>query len=63
LIDLIIAMTVYLPAWHTLHKESASLFWCHAVMKLQFTHVRSFACRGRLRNLRADCFTVRLYCV
>ena len=27
------------------------------------THARSFACRSRLQNLRADCFAVGLYCV
>jgi len=26
----------------------------------QFAHVRSFACRGRLRNLVADCCTLGL---
>ena len=41
---------------------SGSLFWCHAVMSLQSTHVRSFACRSPLPNLRADCSTVGLYC-
>ena len=44
-------------------QEPGSLFWCHAVMSLQFTHVPSFACWGRLRNLRADCSTVVLYYV
>jgi len=43
-------------------QEPGSLFWCHAVMNLQFTHVRSFACRGSLPNLREDCFTVGFYC-
>jgi len=28
---------------------------------LQFTYVRSFACKARLQNLRADCSTVALY--
>ena len=33
-------------------QEPNSLFWYHAVMScLQFAHVRSFACRDRLRNL------------
>jgi len=32
-------------------------------MNLQFTHVASFACRGGLRKLRADCSTVGLYYV
>ena len=40
-----------------------SLCWCHAVMSLQFTHVPSFSCRDTLRNLRADCSIVGLYCV
>jgi len=44
-------------------QESDSLFWCHAAVSLQFTHVHSFACRGTLPKLRADCFTVGLYCV
>jgi len=29
----------------------------------QFAHVWSSACRGRLRNLLADCCTLGLYCV
>ena len=33
-----------------------SQFGCHAVMSLQFTHVHIFACRGRLRRLRVDCY-------
>jgi len=32
-------------------------------MSLQFTHVRSFARRGRLQNLRADYSTTGLCCV
>jgi len=32
-------------------------------MSLQFTHVRSFVCRGGLRNSRTDFSTVGLYCV
>jgi len=28
-------------------QEPRSLFWCHAVMSLQFARVRSFACEGR----------------
>jgi len=32
-------------------------------MSLQFTHVPTFACRGRLRKSRGDCSTVGLYCV
>jgi len=64
LIDLFLVMTVYLPARHShTAQEPGSLFWCHAVMSLQFTHVRSLACGGSLPNLRADCFTVIPYCV
>jgi len=32
-------------------------------MSLQITHVRPFSCRGRLRNLLADCSIVGLCCV
>ena len=39
-------MTVYLLVGHTA-QEPGSLFWCHAVMSLQFTHVRYFTCSGR----------------
>jgi len=56
--DGLFGMTLTLAA-----QEPGSLIWCYAVMRLQFTHVCSFACRGRLRNLRADCSTVGLYCV
>jgi len=44
-------------------QEPASLFWCDAVMSLKFTHVRSFACRLTLRNLRAFCSTISRSCV
>jgi len=33
------------------------------VVSLQFTHVRSFAHRDGLPNLRADCFIDGLYCL
>jgi len=36
-------------------QEPGSQFWCHAMMRLQFAHVRSFACRGRLRNFLMQC--------
>jgi len=36
--------------------EPGSLFWCHAVMSLQFTHVHFFACRGRLPKLAIGLF-------
>ena len=35
----------------------------HAMMRLQFAHVRFCACRGKLRNLLADCSAVGLCCV
>ena len=50
LIDLFLEITVYLPVPHLtrLHlQEPGSLFWCHAVLSLQFTHVGSFACKHR----------------
>ena len=40
-----------------------SLSWCDAMMSLQFIHVHSFVCRGRLRNLQSDCSNVGLHCV
>ena len=43
-------------------QEPGSLFWCHTIIRLQFAHVRSFACKGKLRNLLADCSAVGLYC-
>jgi len=33
------------------------------MVSLQFTHVPSLACRGRLRKFGADCSTVGLHCV
>jgi len=39
------------------------MLWRHSVTSLQFTHVRSFACRGRLWNLRTGCSTFGLYYV
>ena len=47
----------------TLYKSQVHMLWCHAVMSLQFTCVRPFACRGRLENCPADCSTIGLYCV
>ena len=38
IISIILAVAVYLPVWHTA-QELGSLFWCHAVVSLQFTHV------------------------
>jgi len=55
LIDLIHAVVVYLLVW----RWHCPLFWCHAVMSLYFTHIRSSVCWSRpLPNLRADCSTV-----
>jgi len=59
LITLILAVTVYLPVWH-IAQEVGSLFWCHELVNLQFTHVRYFACRCRLQSLWADCSIVTL---
>jgi len=44
-------------------EEPASLFWCDAMMSLQFTHGHSFVCRLTLWNLLAHCSTVALCCV
>ena len=53
-----------LPLTLTLYKSQVySLFWCLGAMSLQFVHVPSFSCKGKLRNLRAYCSTVVLYCV
>jgi len=50
--DLFLAMTVWHDNSHcTTAQEPGSLFWCHAVVSLQFTRVRFFASRGRLPNL------------
>jgi len=64
LIDIILLMTVYLPVWYS-HCTRArfTVLWCHAVMRLQFTHVSCFSCRGRLRNLQTYCSTVSFYCI
>jgi len=43
-------------------RKPGSLFWYYALMSLQITPVRSYACRGRWSNLRAVC-SVCLYCV
>jgi len=69
---LILEMAVYVPVWHS-HCTQARfivlvlctvmMLWCYAVMSLQVTPVRSYACRGRWSNLRAVCSTVGLYCV
>ena len=46
---------------HCTKADPGSQSWCHATMSLQFIHVPSFACRGRLRKLRAGCSTDGLY--
>jgi len=51
-------MTVHLLVWHC--TKPGSLFWCHAMMRLQFTHDRSFACISRLWNVLVDCWS--LFC-
>ena len=39
------------------HDSGVMLWWA------KFTHIRSAPCRGRLRNLLADCSILGLYCV
>ena len=58
-IRLILAAAVYVPVWHTA-QELGSLFRCHALVSLRFTHVRYFAHRW-LQSLWADCSIVTLY--
>jgi len=48
---------VYRHGTHTA-QEPVSLFWCDAVMSLQFIHVHSFVCRPTLPYLRAHCSIV-----
>jgi len=58
-------MTVDLSVYDTDNhaaQEPGSMFWCHAMIILQFGRALSFACRGRLRTLLADCSAVGLYC-
>ena len=43
-------------------RKPGSLFWCYALMSLQITHVRSYACRGRWSNLGAV-YSVGFYCI
>jgi len=62
LISLILAIAVYLPVRHTA-QEIGSLYWCHEVVSLPFTHICYFACRCRLQSLWADCSIVTLYCI
>jgi len=50
-------------------QDPGSLFWCHIVMSLQFAHVCTSSCRGRLRRVRdfsvlligSDCFGLRTF--
>jgi len=63
LIHLSVAMKVYLPVWHWQYTESGSLLWCHAVMRLQFIHVRSFACRKAGCETSEKIVVFGLYCV
>jgi len=53
-------MTVYLPVWYSHCTRSG---FTVLVSYSGERAGRSFVCRGRLRNLRADCSTVGLYCV
>jgi len=44
-------MTVLCASMTLTAQEAGALFWCHVAMSLQFTHVGSFACRGRFPKL------------
>jgi len=60
-----LVMPLFADMTLTLHK---SQIHCSVVKQWwacssQFTHVRSISCRGRLRNVRADCSIVVPYCV
>jgi len=60
LLDLILAITAYLPVWHTLHKSQV-----HSSGVMQWWAFNSLVCSAflaELRNLRADS-TVCLHCV
>jgi len=52
-IGLFLAKQLFASTTHTA-QEPGSLFWCHAVLSLQFTHVCSFACKDKLPYLRRD---------
>jgi len=61
-------MIALLQTWpagmiHCTKADPGSQLWCHATMSLQCIHFPSFACRGRLRKLRAGCPAVSVYCV
>jgi len=58
LIDLFIAMIVYLPVWHSHCTRSRFTVLVSCSGELAG---RSFVGRGRLRNLRADSSTVGVY--
>jgi len=49
-IDSILAMAVVFRYDIHTAQEPGSLFGCHAAASLRFTHVRTFACRGRFWN-------------
>ena len=63
LIDLILAMTVFLPVWNSHCTRVRFTIIVSCSDELAFPHVPSFACRGGVRKSRADCSTVGLYCV
>jgi len=48
---------------HCTRARFSVLASCRVMSWLQFTHARSFARRGRLRNLGADSSTIGLYCI
>ena len=63
LVRLILAMTVWLPIWHShcTRLRFAIPVTCSDALALHL--IRFFACRGRLRNWGANCSTICLCCV
>ena len=56
-------MAVYLPVWHSHCTRARFAVLVSCSDELAVHHVRSFACRGRLRTFRADCSIISLCCV
>ena len=65
IIDLFLAMTVYFPLWHSHCRRGrfTVLVSCSGELAVRSLPLASFACRGRLPKLRANCSTVGLCCV
>jgi len=49
-------MTVYLPIWHWHCTRTSSLFWCYAIMRLQFAHVRLLWLQRQVAKLSSGLF-------